>query len=797
MADEKVGDTDDFASTATAETQSVIRPYGYSVSKCGYCKGSRSHLLQTNERATTTTPHQTPNHTSSNSLSYPSSSPTSSSSSSPTSKSSKSSKSYSVLADSISPSLYEELINRGWRRSGVHLYKPQNFSSCCPTLTIRLLTREFKPTKSQRKILKKMENILRPLPSVRKEGEIPTARATATTAIATPMSMLKATSTPKKQKRNHLEKQKFSHLETTEMPSNSDNCGNPELGTAKISSSCSLSLEEQILANGILQKLEEATTRAIEKCCRDNFQKQQKNGEFKTSYRILPPSKRERKQSRVRVVSAICAQTTGRYQFFRDQLAEEVVRLMVEDQQLIPAFQFKNGRNTRAVPSNNCSTVSIVFLDAHPPSGQIKCTIELERQEEKDETKRHKDIDEDNNNDDDIEINYSKEKGVKESGDVSGGKLARWYTKTTGKKIHLKSNQHCITIDTIPAHKSALNPDVHRLYAHYQHVVHNDPNPFSDNPNTVSMNTGDGNNSEEDDEELKLDTDDPSELDWGHAPTYFTENVSAMLTSYIRSIQSNVNRRAVLSNYYSFYQFLVEAPFPLHDISNKRNINSNNNGNGTQQQSKQSWNRKDYSHLPCGLYHQHYRVGGEFLVAVGVIDVLPTGLSSVYLFYHPSFSHELVALGKYAILKEIEFARDTLQVPNYYLGYYIESCQKMRYKAEYKPSQMLCPRYYHWVDATMAISKLQMTPRHVCPFIEATPKCDEKKDSDSTAARKQKKTNICIDALNSLQMDIGAGMNVTIDMLQSNGVEAVKPILEEFILEFSPPLSRKCILKLT
>ena len=121
----------------------------------------------------------------------------------------------------------------------------------------------------------------------------------------------------------------------------------------------------------------------------------------------------------------------------------------------------------------------------------------------------------------------------------------------------------------------------------------------------------------------------------------------------------------------------------------------------------------------------------------------------------------------------------------------------MRYKAEYKPTQMLCPKYYHWVDATMAISKLQMTPRHVCPLIEATPKCDEKKDSDSTAARKQKKTNIGIDALNNLQMDIGAGMNVTIDMLQPSGVEAVKPILEEFILEFSPQLSRKCILKLT
>merc|ERR1719491_2412830 len=109
----------------------VIQPYGYSESKCGYCKGSRSDLPSSNDD----------------------------SSSSP--QQSLSSKSYSVLAENISPTMYEGLIVRGWRRSGVHLYKPQNFSSCCPMLTTRLLTKDFRPTKSQRKILKKMENILR------------------------------------------------------------------------------------------------------------------------------------------------------------------------------------------------------------------------------------------------------------------------------------------------------------------------------------------------------------------------------------------------------------------------------------------------------------------------------------------------------------------------------------------------------------------------------------------------------------------------------------------------------------
>ncbi len=135
--------------------------------------------------------------------------------------------------------------------------------------------------------------------------------------------------------------------------------------------------------------------------------------------------------------------------------------------------------------------------------------------------------------------------------------------------------------------------------------------------------------------------------------------------------------------------------------------------------------------------------------------------------------------------------------------YSIESCQKMRYKADYKPTQILCPKYYSWVDASVAISKLQMTPRHVCPLTEPQPTtCNEEKESDGIETRKAVTNNgvstqdDVAKALNLLQMDVGAGMNVTIDMLHPNGVEVVKPILKEFVLEFSPRLSKKCVLKL-
>ena len=143
MVEQKYGGKD-VSTKISSEKLSVMRPYGYSVSKCGYCKGSRSNLIQGHELITSQ-----PKLGSSELESH--------STNTSASKSSLASKSYSVLADSVCPALYEGLIHRGWRRSGLHLYKPQNFSSCCPTLTTRLLTREFEPSKSQRKVLKKIE----------------------------------------------------------------------------------------------------------------------------------------------------------------------------------------------------------------------------------------------------------------------------------------------------------------------------------------------------------------------------------------------------------------------------------------------------------------------------------------------------------------------------------------------------------------------------------------------------------------------------------------------------------------
>lgn len=74
------------------------------------------------------------------------------------------------------------------------------------------------------------------------------------------------------------------------------------------------------------------------------------------------------------------------------------------------------------------------------------------------------------------------------------------------------------------------------------------------------------------------------------------------------------------------------------------------------------------------------------LVAVAVCDTLHDGLSAVYTFYDPDV--ELRALGKLAILTQIELARER-GLPYLYLGYWIRNCEKMRYKIQYRPLDLL------------------------------------------------------------------------------------------------------------
>ncbi|KAF9960777.1 Arginyl-tRNA--protein transferase 1 [Mortierella alpina] len=91
---------------------SVITPYGSNVSSCGYCKSSAG------------------SHT------------------------------YGMSAHFVTCQDYQKLINRGWRRSGRYLYKPNLRDSCCPQYTIRMKANEFEASKHQRQVVNRFNHYI-------------------------------------------------------------------------------------------------------------------------------------------------------------------------------------------------------------------------------------------------------------------------------------------------------------------------------------------------------------------------------------------------------------------------------------------------------------------------------------------------------------------------------------------------------------------------------------------------------------------------------------------------------------
>lgn len=74
------------------------------------------------------------------------------------------------------------------------------------------------------------------------------------------------------------------------------------------------------------------------------------------------------------------------------------------------------------------------------------------------------------------------------------------------------------------------------------------------------------------------------------------------------------------------------------------------------------------------------------LISVSTCDRLDDGISAVYTFFDPDESKR--SLGVFAVLKQIEYIQSTQQ-SYVYLGYWVPHSNKMNYKTQYSPIELL------------------------------------------------------------------------------------------------------------
>ncbi|KAK9465295.1 arginine-tRNA-protein transferase [Lipomyces arxii] len=172
--------------------------------------------------------------------------------------------------------------------------------------------------------------------------------------------------------------------------------------------------------------------------------------------------------------------------------------------------------------------------------------------------------------------------------------------------------------------------------------------------------------------------------EYGNIPQTIRENIKHRLTVKLVTPEFTQEKYALYRHYQQychkepleqitpsgFKRFLCDAPFSL--VQGAYCVTA------------------DGKHV--GLWHQMYYVDGV-LVAMAVLDFLPDTISGVYFMSREDYSkHEF---GKLSACREILLSHEENK-PYYHIGLYVYHCQKMKYKASFKPSELLDPELYEY-----------------------------------------------------------------------------------------------------
>ncbi|ODV66716.1 hypothetical protein HYPBUDRAFT_157838 [Hyphopichia burtonii NRRL Y-1933] len=131
-------------------------------------------------------------------------------------------------------------------------------------------------------------------------------------------------------------------------------------------------------------------------------------------------------------------------------------------------------------------------------------------------------------------------------------------------------------------------------------------------------------------------------------------------------------------NEQSFDRFLCDTPFHQEEIEGTKAQWGLLNG-WVENWPKIGQSPQLQENKRIGPTHECYYLDDK-LIAISVLDFLPTGISSIYFIWDPDYAN--LSLGTLSGLREIQMCHE-LNLGYYYLGYYIDDCDKMKYKLKF------------------------------------------------------------------------------------------------------------------
>lgn len=192
----------------------------------------------------------------------------------------------------------------------------------------------------------------------------------------------------------------------------------------------------------------------------------------------------------------------------------------------------------------------------------------------------------------------------------------------------------------------------------------------------------------------------------------FRNNESELIKRYQKAVHNEPESEWTMSR---FCGFLVETPLVVEPIKNLDFDVVEDDTLTKSFESNDQWLIVKPPRLPAsyGTYHCLYLLDDK-LIAVGVLDILPKCITTVYFFYEPDYG--FLNLGIYSALVEISLVRQLTNhiikgtVPLYYhLGFYVHECKKMHYKTNFRPSYLLCSETRQYVDTDICLKRLLKT----------------------------------------------------------------------------------------